>query len=55
MRAALKKQWGHMRPVGRQFDMPDLDYEKVIKTLSKLTWVASRKRLGNAVKNHFKI
>ena len=28
MRAALNKQWGHMRPAGRQFDMPALGVKK---------------------------
>jgi hypothetical protein len=25
LRAAKDKQWGRMRPAGRQFDMPDLE------------------------------
>jgi len=27
MRATLNNQWGHMRPAGRQFDMPGLDQQ----------------------------
>ena len=41
MRAALKKQWGHMRPAGRQFDMPALNEHPSVRNKS-----ASQDSLG---------